>query len=261
MASAFSTRFESVFPLTQTILRTIRNIELILPRPWKLLSERDVARSEATHSGFARSLMRELLLTGGLGPGSRVLIAGCGDGELAERLIPFGIQVTGIDEAVDSVERAARFVPEADFQSGPAPRSQFDHVPGLFDSAVVLSSSRFRANVQRVSAKQITASLLNCLRPGGWFHFVATGPGGNLPHEPSCLARHLKSFPGEVTVKGLADWRSTPRCFPSQLVTLHLDGQTRSALDWDDFTGRSVADDEPCCRFCPNYGAGPASAA
>lgn len=222
---------------------------MTLPRPWNLTAERDVARQTTTHSGFSRSLMRELILTGGLGPGSRVLIAGCGDGELAERLIPFGIQVTGIDEADDSVERAASLVPEADFQAGPAPRSQFDRVTTQFDSAVVLSASHFRTNIQQPSAKRITASLLHCLRPEGVFHFVATGAGGSLPHEPFCLARHLNSFPGEVGVTALADHRRAGSFMP-RLVTFRLDGQPRSANEWDEFAG-GVVDAAPCCQFCP----------
>ncbi|MBC8289865.1 MAG: class I SAM-dependent methyltransferase [Planctomycetes bacterium] len=237
---------------------------MILPRPWNQTSERDASRHIATHSGFSRSLMRELILTGGLGPGSRVLIAGCGDGELAERLIPFGIQVTGIDEADDSIERAASLVPEAEFQAGPAPRSQFDRVTAQFDSAVVLASSRFRANIQQASPKQVTASLLHCLRPGGQFHFVATGAGGSLPHEPSCLARHLNSFPGEVSVSALADHRRAGSFMP-RLVTFRVDGHPRSALEWDEFA-RGSADGEPCCRFCPiptpkSNAAGPSSKA
>jgi len=229
---------------------------LTLPRPWNQ-SERDVSRHTATHSGFSRSLMRELILTGGLGPGSRVLIAGCGDGELAERLIPFGVQVTGIDEADDSVERAANLVPEADFQAGPVPRSQFDRVTTQFDSAIVLYASQFRASIQQPSAKRVTASLLNCLRPDGVFHFVATGPGGSLPHEPSCLARHLNSFPGEVAVTAMADHRRAGAFMP-QLVNFRLDGQARSATEWDDFVS-GLSSGEPCCRFCPGFLTNPSS--
>lgn len=224
---------------------------MILPRSWSLTSARDATRRHATHSGFSRSLMQELILTGGLAPGSRLLIAGCGDGELAERLIPFGIQVTGIDSAEDSIERATWLVPEAEFQTGLAPRSQFDPVATPFDSMVVLASPAYRAGLRQVPAKLITASLLNCLRPDGTFHFVATGPGGLLPHEPSCLADHLHSFPGKVHVTGLAGQRTESESFRPHLVTLKLDGRRRTVLEWDRFAQVSSASSEPCCRFCP----------
>lgn len=222
---------------------------MIVPLSRKL-PERNVAR-HAARSRFRRSLMRELIVSGGLGPGSRVLIAGCGDGELAERLVPFGIQVTGIDEAIDCVERAAGLVPQAEFQSGPTPRSQFDDSAAPFDSVVVLALAALRGSIRSSAALRSTASLLSCLRPGGSLGFLATGPGGGLPHEATCLAAGLQAFPGKVTTTRLVDRWSDANPPPPKLVRLRLDGQRRSPVEWDELVLPLASDDEPCCRFCP----------
>jgi len=210
-----------------------------------------VSTGAGLYSGVSRSLMRELILAGGLGPGSRVLIAGCGDGELAERLIPFGIQVTGVDEASDRVERAAAVIPQAEFQSGAVPRSQFDDTAGLYDSVLVLAQSALRGSVKSLAALRTTASLMSCVRPGGVFQFVSTGPGGGIPHEASCLVGQLGRFPGEVTVVSLVD-RSSSCPFPQSIVKLRLDSRRRSAVEWGALADSLAGDiHNPCCRFCP----------
>jgi len=196
--------------------------------------------------------MRELILGGGLGPGSRLLIAGCGDGELAERLIPFGIQVTGVDESSERAERAAAVIPQAEFQSGAVPRSQFDDQVGLFDSVLVLSLSSFRGSVRSPAVLRTIASLMSCIRPGGALQVVTTGPGGGIPHETSCLADQLNRFPGTVTVVPLIRRRIGSDLFPQSIVKLQLDACRRSPDEWDGFSNRPAVDDgNPCCRFCP----------
>lgn len=205
-----------------------------------------------THSGISRSLMREVLHAGRLGPGSRVLVAGCGDGELAERLIPFGIHVTGVDEADEEIERAARLIPEADFQPGVLPRSHFDETASPFDTVVVLASSDFRESPRSRSALRTTAGLLSSLRPGGQLHFVLTGPGGPLPHESGCLSEMLRQLPGKVTVTPLIDRDRNARSFQPELVRLSLDSKNRTVLAWDRLTSElTVESNDPCCRFCP----------
>jgi SAM-dependent methyltransferase len=209
-------------------------------------------RYAAARSGVSRSLMRELILSGRLGPGSRVLIVGCGDGELAERLIPFGIQVTGVDEADEAIERAARLIPEAEFQSGIVPRSQFDDTASPFDVVVVLASSDFRSSPRSRSALRTTAGLLSGLRPGGQLHFVLTGPGGSLPHETDCLSEMLRDLPGTVTTTSLTGRERDAGTFQPKLVRLKLDDQKRTALEWDRLASTLAVDSpDPCCRFCP----------
>lgn len=195
--------------------------------------------------------MRELILAGRLGPGSRVLIIGCGDGELAERLIPFGIQVTGVDEADEAIERATKHIPEAEFQPGIVPRSQFDDSASPFDAVVVLASSDFQNSPHSRSALRTTAGLLSCLRPGGQLHFVLTGPGGPLPHEAECLAKMLRKLPGIVTTTPLVD-RERGGAFQPKLVRLQLDTQKRKPQEWDQLAGVLAVDStDACCRFCP----------
>ncbi|MDA0589557.1 MAG: class I SAM-dependent methyltransferase [Planctomycetota bacterium] len=208
-------------------------------------------RHPTAPSGVSRSLMRELILSGRLGPGSRVLIVGCGDGELAERLIPFGIQVTGVDEVDEAIDRATRLIPEAEFQSGVVPRSHFDDTASPFDSVVVLASSDFRRSLRRRPALRTTAGLLSGLRPGGQLHFVLTGPGGPLPHEAGCLSKMLRLLPGTVMTSPLVNQKSGAT-FQPELVRLQLDAQKRTALEWDQLTGALEIDSpDPCCRFCP----------
>ena len=194
--------------------------------------------------------MRELILAGRLGPGSRVLIVGCGDGELAERLIPFGIQVTGVDEADEAIERATRLIPEAEFEPGVVPRSHFDDSASPFDAVVVLASADFRSSPRSRSALRTTAGLLTSLRPGGQLHFVLTGPGGPLPHEADCLSKMLSKLPGTVTALSLID--RDARSFQPRLVRLQLDAQKRAAQEWDQLAvALEIDSPDPCCRFCP----------
>ena len=214
--------------------------------------ERGMSKVAETHSGVSRVLLRELILAGGLGPGSRLLIAGCGDGELAERLIPFGIQVTGVDESSDRVERAAAVIPQAEFQSGAVPRSQFDDQAGLFDSVLVLALSSLRGSVRSPAALRTIASLMSCIRPGGVFQFVSTGPGGGIPHEASCLVGQLSGFPGQVTAVPVIDRRAGSCPFPQSFVKLQLDDCRRSPDEWGALSDRPAGDSrKPCCRFCP----------
>ena len=72
----------------------------------------------------------------GIGPGTRLLDVGCGDGAFCEIAAAFGAEVHGVDAEPERIAVAAERVPQGDFRLAlmedlPWPDGAFDVVTGL----------------------------------------------------------------------------------------------------------------------------------
>jgi cyclopropane fatty-acyl-phospholipid synthase-like methyltransferase len=122
----------------------------------------------------------------GLGPSSRVVDVGCGQGELLIRLVErFGLHAVGIDASRTFLQAArdaaAARVPDADLQLLLTPVSRWPAEPASFDAAVCLGA------VHAYGAfPEALAGLASLVKPGGR---IAVGETcWRQPPEPAYLA-------------------------------------------------------------------------
>lgn len=90
----------------------------------------------------------------------RILEIGCGNGWLAERLLPFG-PVTGVDIADAPIQEARRRVPSGQFQSGDILEMRLPH--NSFDVVVTLETFSHAS-----SQPQFIEVIANLLSEGGY---------------------------------------------------------------------------------------------
>lgn len=159
----------------------------------------------------ARVLSR-ILIGHRLAFGSRVLLVGCGTGELASFLADISFEVSGIDDSLGSVEEAREMFPRVEFHAvRPAESVPLDH--HSYDLVLVQECGSYAGNLLGLPARAATANLLACLKPCG--HAVFVRPFGDDEvqseerHQQNCWTRHLACFPGEATITNSADpWLS-----------------------------------------------------
>lgn len=159
----------------------------------------------------ARVLSR-ILIGHRLAFGSRVLLVGCGTGELASFLEDISFEVSGIDDSLGSVDEARQMFSRMEFHAV-RPALAVPLEPHSFDLVLVQECGSYAGNLLGLSARLATADLLSCLKPSG--HAVFVRPfgedeaGEGAPHRQNCWTRHLACFPGEATIANYADpWLS-----------------------------------------------------
>lgn len=121
----------------------------VAPRDWAELQE-----------PFCRPLWEDTLAALGVGPGFRLLDAGCGGGGAAVLAAAFGCEVTGLDASGALVAIARERVPEARFVQGDL--EQLPFAPGEFDGALAANSVIFADDI-----RQAVRELRRVVRPGG----------------------------------------------------------------------------------------------
>ena len=113
-------------------------------------------------------------LNGRLGPGSRVLELGCGDGTTAELLSAAGHDVVGVDVSPAMVELARARVPDAAFVCG----SFVDvRLPSDRDAVLAVGEVLGYLHDERADVAEVLGRLRDALRPGGLLLFDLAGPG------------------------------------------------------------------------------------
>ncbi len=133
-----------------------------------------------------RSLYVAVHERAGVGPGSRLLDAGCGAGMAAAMAAGRGAVVSGIDAAAAMIAVARERVPSGDFRAGdlqalPFADSAFDIVTGF---------NAFQFAADPVAA---LAEARRVVRPGGTVAVVVWGPPEGMPAAAAVVGalRHL----------------------------------------------------------------------
>ena len=208
-----------------------------------------------------RRVLRHLLLSHDVGPASRVLVAGCSDGELVRDLDRLGLMTVGYDESAEQIRTARSLTPHLELICGPA-----DHPLRLaereFDLVIVRELSVYRHNLHTAEAYGTTAALLACVKPGGHLvfltHWDAQAPGLRLRHAPACYASHLGQLPGLCTtaefVEGLGHADAWKRVLGGGvragylITTLRLPSEPISRVAWQHLAEAAAhSAPETCC--------------
>jgi len=155
-----------------------------------------------------RRVLRRLLTETGMGPGARVLDAGCGTGLLTRALADLVLEATGLDQSADVVRLAQRTGRGPRFLCADL-REGLPLEPGTFHLIVLRGVAALCANLLDDTAITVMARLLALLRPSGYLLIVerveATWRGPPAGHVPACYGRWLSLFPGQVLVEDVPD--------------------------------------------------------
>lgn len=109
---------------------------------------------------FPRPLWDVVVRDAGIGPGRRVLDAGCGSGDLLAHLAGTGAEVSGFDPAAGMVVAARRRVPGAEVRE--ADLSAVPWADATFDVVVSVNAVQFADDVHVAAGE-----LVRVCRPGG----------------------------------------------------------------------------------------------
>lgn len=140
------------------------------------MADESMVRTLAAQATAIWPQERPLLDRYGLGPGSRVLDAGCGTGEFAARVAQAfpGVHVTGVDLIEASLETARRRHPELAarlaFERGDA--FHLRHADASFDLVACRHVTQAVPEPDR-----LLAELVRVTRPGGWLHVLSEDYG------------------------------------------------------------------------------------
>ncbi len=206
-------------------------------------------------------LLKQVLIGHGVRLGGRVLVAGCGHGELVAFLDGIAYSVDAVDDSADGIDDARSRFPQFEFhyarldESVPAPKDEFDLI-------LVQDLCVYRDNLLDLRTRSATANLLACLKPGGDLVFVRKRDGRlgcGAGHNPGCWKRHLACFPGqlEATAYGESfferarwDWLCGPREHSDYFtVTLQSPPEKLNRNFWRDFARRGLMTGQGTC--CP----------
>jgi SAM-dependent methyltransferase len=156
--------------------------------------------------GYPRRMLRRLIVRDGIGPGSRVLDVGCGDGALVHFFDQLGLRSTGIERLPERLAALRRDFPNLDWQPEP-PRDAANDSP--FDLIVVRNDAAYERSVLAPDALRLTGELLALLRPAGTLAFVfrrdVSADGSVVSHDGSCFLKHIECFPGECRTEEFPD--------------------------------------------------------
>jgi SAM-dependent methyltransferase len=195
---------------------------------------------------LTRHELRRLLMNRQLRPGSRVLDAGCGEGELIRFLRHLGLEADGFDERSNGLPETIG----ARIASGE---------PLLFPAhsyQLVLARqlTEYQENLLGGAALAATARLLALVRPGGWLIMtfrarVTQGAG----HSAACYQSHLTRFALDVRTTRLGTGWSWPfgttRAVPLSIAESRIPEPARPAAEWLDRAGAFSAEaPTECCR-------------
>lgn len=145
-------------------------------------------------------LLKQVLTGNGVRLGGRILVAGCGRGDLVAFLDGIAYSVDAVDDCPDEVEAARRRFPHFQFHCAhldeliPAPENDFDLI-------LVQDLCVYRKNLVNQKTRSATANLLSCLRPGGELVFIRkqnTQFRRDSEHKFDCWKQHLACFPGQL---------------------------------------------------------------
>ena len=206
-------------------------------------------------------LLKKVLLGHGLRFGGRVLVAGCGHGELVSFLDGIAYQVDGISDSRDEIDEARRRFPQFEFQYArlaetvPEPKDEFDLI-------LVQDLCVYQDNLLDLRTRSATANLLSCLKPGGDLVFVRKRRGNSgcgTSHHSGCWKRHLACFPGQLELtdfresffeRAAWDWLFGTRDHTDYFtVTLQTPAEKLGRLYWRDFARRGLMTGQGNC--CP----------
>jgi SAM-dependent methyltransferase len=210
--------------------------------------------------------VRHLLLDHQVGLGSRVLVVGCGHGELVKLFDDLGMDAAGLDESPENVSRAAEHEPRSDFHLVSAPAEQsLEHIGNdePQDLIIVRHLTTYDGNLFCPSSFLATAKLLQHLRPSGWLTFVVhrdqSRRSEGVAHEAACFAEHLTRFPGMHRVSHFADcefstiasdWLHFHRHYGEYMVaSLRVPDVALSSSEWQRFAMRGASRSAFCCRW------------
>ena len=210
-----------------------------------------------------RRLLKQVLVGHGLRFGARVLVAGCGHGELVAFLDEIAYQVEVIDDSTDSISEARTCFPQFEFhyarleESIPVPADEFDLI-------LVQDLCAYRQNLLDLTARSATANLLGCLKPGGDLVFVRKKNGQmrcGAEHPCGCWKRHLACFPGQLELaeyresffeRAQWDWLFGKRSHSDYYtVTLQTPKEKLQKTFWRDFARRGLMTGQGTC--CPSH--------
>ncbi len=147
---------------------------------------------------FTRKVLRHVVFGHKLAPGSRVLDAGCGYGELLHCLTALGMDAIGFD---DIGAMPAKPI-DAEITYGRASEEVPSH-RCLFDLAIVRDLPEYRTSLVSPEAIAATRNIMQCVRAGGpvvLLHPFSTEKDyGRIGHNPSCLQAHLATLQLDAT--------------------------------------------------------------
>ena len=202
-------------------------------------------------------LLKQVLVGHGLHFGGRVLVAGCGHGELVPFLDGLAYNVEAIDDSSDGIDAARRRFPQFEFQYARLDESvQVSNED--FDLILVQDLCVYHDNLLDLRTRSATANLLGCLKPGGDLVFVRKesrdcGTG----HQSGCWKRHLACFPGQLETTTYPesffarvewDWVFGPRDHSVFFtVTLQSPPEKLKPSFWRDFARRGLMTGQGTC--------------
>jgi SAM-dependent methyltransferase len=210
---------------------------------------------------YPSRLLKQLLVGHGIRFGGRVLVAGCGDGELVPFIDGLAYQVTAIDDSSDVIDHMRHRFPQFNFQLTRLDES-FPVASDEFDLIVVQDLSVYRNNLLELRTRTATANLLSCLKPGGDLVVVRKElalDGCDSEHGPHCWKRHLACFPGQFETARYSeslfervewDWLFGAREHHNYFtVTLQSPSEKLHRNFWRDFGRRGLMTGQGTC--CP----------
>jgi SAM-dependent methyltransferase len=148
-------------------------------------------------------LLKQVLVGRRLNPGGRVLVAGCGHGELPTFLANLAYSVDALDDSHDRLAEARQQFPQFEFLDV-RPEESLSFPDAEFDLVVVQDLEIYSENLLDPGTRIATANLLTCLKPGADLVFIRKvddHQGRTTEHLPQCWQRHLACFPGEVDAR------------------------------------------------------------
>jgi SAM-dependent methyltransferase len=148
-------------------------------------------------------LLKHVLTGHGLRLGGRVLVAGCGHGELVAFLDGIAYSVDAVDDRSEEVDNLHKRFPRFQFHHARLDES----VPPFadeFDLILVQDLCVYRDNLMDLKTRTATANLLACLKPEGELVFIGKQSGHvgcASGHQAGCWKRHLACFPGQLETR------------------------------------------------------------
>jgi ubiquinone/menaquinone biosynthesis C-methylase UbiE len=131
--------------------------------------------------------LRRILSALGVGPGDRILDAGCGTGQYALAFADLGLKVTGVDLAPDMIARAKRHAAAR----GLDVTWRIEQVSVLSDPDALYDAIHARVVLQFVpSIPEALAELRRVLKPGR--RLLASVPGALSPIYSRSWRRHVE---------------------------------------------------------------------
>src|SRR5262249_21413250 len=155
-----------------------------------------------------RRLLRHVLEIGKISVGSKVLDAGCGQGDLTRFFDELAIDASGFDDSPDRIAAAQRAAGHLDY-SCCRPSIELPFSDQSFVVVLARELPEHRGDLLSRAALRATAHLLATVRPRGCLILMSrlepgwsNQPGGHLQ---TCFQQHLECFPGTLQVSYLVD--------------------------------------------------------